>query len=163
MPPALRDRHALVTGGSSGIGLALVRRLDGLGTRVSVVALDDGDLAALRASLPNVHAVGADLANREEANAAVASCVERHGPVDLLVTCAGTVHPGYFERLSDDVLEREMRVDYFGTLWPIRAVLPSMLERERGTIVAISSFAALVGVFGMGAYAPPKYAIRGLC
>jgi 3-dehydrosphinganine reductase len=163
MASMLRDRHALVTGGSSGIGLALVRRLLGLGARVSVVALDDDDLARLRAEFPAVRAVGADLADRLRAHAAVAACVERHGPVDLLVTCAGTVHPGYFDRLPDEVLEREMRVDYFGTLWPIRAVLPSMLERGSGTIVAFSSFAALVGVFGMGAYAPPKYAIRGLC
>jgi 3-dehydrosphinganine reductase len=165
--PDLRDRHVIVTGGSSGIGLALVRRVAGAGAKVSVVALDDADLANLRReALGNAHTVHlapADVADRAQANAAIASCLERHGPTDVLVTCAGVVHPGYVEDLSDDVLEREMAIDYFGTLWCIRAALPGMLERGSGTIVSISSFAGLVGVFGMAAYCPPKYAVRGLC
>ena len=163
----LRDRHVIVTGGSSGIGLALVRRVAGAGARVSVVALDDADLANLRReALGNAHPVHlapADVAEREQARAAIASCLERHGPADVLVTCAGVVHPGYVEDLSDEVLEREMAIDYFGTLWSIRAVLPGMFDRGSGTIVCISSFAGLVGVFGMAAYCPPKYAVRGLC
>jgi len=81
----------------------------------------------------------------------------------VLVTCAGVVHPGYVEDLPDAVLERDMAIDYFGTLWCIRAALPSMLERSSGTILCISSFAGLMGVFGMAAYTPPKYAVRGLC
>jgi 3-dehydrosphinganine reductase len=64
--------------------------------------------------------------------------------------------------LPDSEFEREMRVNYLGTLWPIRAVVPSMIERRTGSIVSISSFAALLGVFGMGAYTPSKYAVRGL-
>jgi 3-dehydrosphinganine reductase len=165
--PDLRDRHVLVTGGSSGIGLALVRRSVALGAKVSVVALDDGDLARLRVEPPEgahpVHLAPADVSDREQISAAVASAIERHGPVDVLVTCAGVVHPGYVEDLPDTVLERDMAIDYFGTLWCIRAALPSMLERRSGAIVCISSFAGLMGVFGMTAYGPPKYAVRGLC
>ena len=165
--PDLRDRHVIVTGGSSGIGLALVRRAVGAGAYASVVALDDRDMASLREGPPPgthpVHLAPADVSEREQAQAAIASCVERHGPADVLVTCAGVVHPGYFEDLSDAVLEREMAIDYFGTLWCIRAALPGMLERGSGTIACISSFAGLVGVFGMAAYCPPKYAVRGLC
>lgn len=165
--PDLRDAHAIVTGGSSGIGLALAGRLVGLGARVSVIALDDDDLARLAADPPRgargIHIVGADVADRSQVQVAIASCLETHGPAQLLVTCAGVVHPGYIENLTDAVLERDMAIDYFGTLWAIRAVLPSMLERGSGTIVCISSFAALVGVFGMAAYGPPKYAVRGLC
>ena len=165
--PDLRDRHVIVTGGSSGIRLALVRRLLALGAKVSVVALDDGDLERLRAHPPPgahpLHLAPADVSVRERATAAIASALERHGAPEVLVTCAGVVHPGYVEDLSDTVLEREMAIDYFGTLWTIRAALPAMLERGRGTIVCLSSFAGLIGVFGMAAYCPPKYAVRGLC
>lgn len=159
---SVRGRHVIVTGGSSGIGLALVRRLAGLGARTSVIALDDEALARLAAAPPSgVQVIGADLGDRERAYGAVAACVARHD-CDVLVTCAGVVEPGYFQELPDDEFEREMRVNYFGALWPIRAVVPSMIERGVGTIVAISSFAALLGVFGMGAYGPSKYAIHGL-
>lgn len=165
--PDLRDRHVIVTGGSSGIGLALVRRSLALGAKVSVVALDDGDLARLRSEPPPgdhpLHLAPADVSDRAQATAAVASAIERHGPADVLVTCAGVVHPGYVEDLPDAVLERDMAIDYFGTLWCIRAALPSMLERSSGAILCISSFAGLMGVFGMAAYTPPKYAVRGLC
>ncbi len=153
--PDLGDRHVIVTGGSSGIGLALVRRVSALGARVSVIALDDADMARLREAPPGgqhpLHLAPADVADREQVRAAIASCRERHGPADVLVTCAGVVHPGYFDELPDAVFERDMAIDYFGTLWCIRAVLPDMLERGHGTIVCISSFAGLVGVFGMGA------------
>lgn len=165
--PDLRERHVVVTGGSSGIGLALVRRVAALGARVSVVALDDGVLARLRAKplegAHPLHLAPADVSDRAQASAAIASAIERHGPVDVLVTCAGVVHPGYVEDLPDAVFERDMAIDYFGTLWCIRSALPSMLERGSGTIVCVSSFAGLMGVFGMAAYSPPKYAVRGLC
>jgi 3-dehydrosphinganine reductase len=165
--PDLRDQHVIVTGGSSGIGLALVRRVLALGAKVSVVALDDGDLARLRDDPPAgahpLHLAPADVSDRLQVTGAIASSLERHGPAEVLVTCAGVVHPGYVEDLPNEVLERDMAIDYFGTLWCIRAVLPSMLERGSGTIACISSFAGLIGVFGMTAYCPPKYAVRGLC
>lgn len=165
--PDLRDRHVIVTGGSSGIGLALVRRLTAIGAKVTVVALDDADLARLREDpATSEHAIRlapADVADRDQVTRALADAIAADGRPEVLVTCAGVVHPGYVEDLDADVFVRDMAIDYFGTLWAIRAVLPSMLERRRGTIVCVSSFAGLIGVFGMAAYGPPKYAVRGLC
>jgi 3-dehydrosphinganine reductase len=161
-----QDAHALVTGGSSGIGLATVDRLTARGARVSVIALDDADLATLAAAPPNgatLHLEAADVSDRPRLEAAVAACVAAQGPVDLLVTSAGITRPGYFEDLPAHEFDRQMAVDYFGTLYAIRAVVPSMIERRRGTIAAISSTAGLLGVFGYSAYGPAKYAVRGLC
>ena len=160
-----RDRHALVTGGSSGIGLASVRRLAAQGARISVIALEDSYMAALRADPPplaSLHLEAADVSRREEAEAAVARCVAAHGPCDILLTSAGIARPGYFHEIPVEVFERHMEVNYFGTLWCIRAVVPSMMARRRGTIAAISSSAGVISVFGYSAYGPSKFAVRGL-
>jgi 3-dehydrosphinganine reductase len=159
-----RDRHAVVTGGSSGIGLALVRRLAERGARVSVLALDDGLLQALREErLPGVVLAAGDVGDRDRVRAAIGEFADIHGPVDLLVTVAGVTRPGYFQDLPDDEFERQMRINYLGTLHAVRAVAPTMIERRQGTIVSISSAAGLLGVFGYSAYGPTKYAVRGLC
>ena len=161
-----RDIHAIVTGGSSGIGLATVRRLVARGARVSVIALDDPDLAALPRR-PTDRAPRSTwrppmCQSGRKPKAAVAACVAALGPCDLLVTAAGVIRPGYFEDLPDEEFERQMAVDYFGTLYCIRVVVPAMLTRRRGTIVAVSSSGGLIPVFGYSAYGPPKYAVRGL-
>jgi len=162
---SFRDLHALVTGGSRGIGLATVRRLAARGARISVIALDDPALAALRADPPprsTLHLEAADVSQREFAEAAVARCVGALGPCDLLVTAAGVVFPGRFTEIPAEEFEGQMAVQYFGTLHCIRAVVPAMMARRRGTIVAVCSSAGLIPVFGGSAFGPPMHALRGL-
>jgi 3-dehydrosphinganine reductase len=84
------------------------------------------------------------------------------GPVDVLVTSAGEARPGLFEDLDDDVFRSQMELNYFGTLHAVRAVVPSMIERRHGHMVLVSSTAGIVGVHGYSAYAPTKFAVRGL-
>jgi 3-dehydrosphinganine reductase len=159
--------HAIVTGGSSGIGRALVAQLADRGAEVSVIALGDDDLASVgeehahRDGVVTTHA--ADVGDEAEVVAAVAEAVERHGPCDLLITSAGISRPGHFLEMPDGSFETHMRVNYFGTLYAIRAVAPSMISRRGGSMVAISSAAGLLGVFGYAAYGSTKYAVRGLC
>ena len=71
-------------------------------------------------------------------------------------------HPGYFQELPLEIFERTMAVNYFGTLYSIKAVLPSMLERQRGHLVLVSSGVGLIGIFGYTPYSPSKFALRGL-
>ena len=160
--------HGIVTGGSSGIGWATARLLAARGARVSLVARDPSRLAAagqrIRDEVPGavVATVAADVVDRDALRAVIATACEASGPCDLLVACAGSAHPGYFDQLDDSVFREQMDVDYFGTLHAVRAVVPSMMERGRGHIVLVSSMAGLIGVFGYSAYAPAKYAVRGL-
>ncbi|MET0627127.1 MAG: SDR family oxidoreductase [Acidimicrobiia bacterium] len=161
--------HAFVTGGSSGIGLAAAKLLTVRGAAVTVLARDltrlEAALIEIRAAADRqvtVGAVAADVADRAAVDAAIATAVGERGPVDIVITAAGGAHPGYFEQLDDDVFRAQMDVDYFGTLNVLRAVVPSMIERRRGHLVTVASTAALIGVFGYTAYAPAKYAVRGL-
>jgi 3-dehydrosphinganine reductase len=164
----LRDKHVLITGGSSGIGLALAQRCVAAGARVSLVARVEARLAAARAAIlaasPGA-AVGvypADVAVESEVLRAIASAERAQGPVDVLVTSAGTARPGKFEELPMGVLKQSMAVNYFGTLYAVKALVPSMRRRRTGAVVLISSGAGLTGLFGYAAYAPSKFALRGL-
>src|SRR3954447_20432720 len=159
----LAGTHVLVTGGSQGIGLETARLLVAKGARVSLIARNAERLAdAARDVAGDTLWRSADVTDPDALTAAVDELVAVRGEVDLLVTSAGVAHPGYFEQLPLDVFRAQMDLIYFGTLHAIRTVLPAMLARGRGGLVGVSSGAALVGVFGYGAYAPAKYAVRGL-
>lgn len=154
-------QHVLVTGGTSGIGLAFARTALQRGARVSAIARNRQQLGADGADAA-IRFVPADVADVAALSAAVGACAAAHGPVTVLVTSAGVVRPGYFLDLPPDEFETQMRVNYFGTMYSVRAVLPGMLAAGAGTIVGISSAAGLVGVFGYSAYSPTKFAVRGL-
>jgi 3-dehydrosphinganine reductase len=165
----MRDRHVLITGGSSGIGLAIARQAAAAGARVSLLARDPQKLsaaaAAVRAQAPQspvAFTVVADVADEAAVASAVRAAEAAHGPVDVLIASAGVARPGYFAELPVEIFRRAMDVNYFGTLHAIKAVTPSMVARRSGQIVIISSGAGLVGLFGYTAYAPSKFALRGL-
>ncbi len=165
----LRDQHVLITGGSSGIGLALGLQATAAGARVSLIARDPAKLAAarnlIREAVPGgaeIVTASADVAVETEILAALQMAEKVHGPVDVLITSAGVARPGYFEEVPVSVFERTMAVNYFGTLYPLKAVVPAMRQRRRGAVVLISSGAGLVGLFGYTPYAPSKFALRGL-
>lgn len=158
--------HAVITGGSSGIGLAAAHELGSRGARVTLIARDADRLDRARLELEEagveVAAASADVTDRERLGAILSEAVETFGPVDILLTSAGIVRPAAFLDLSQDDHERHMAVNYHGTVHAVRAVLPSMLERRRGSITMVASAAALIGTHGYGAYAPSKFAVRGL-
>ena len=165
----LRDQHVFITGGSSGIGLELGRQAAAAGARVSLIARDPAKLAAARAAIraavpggAEVVTASADVAVEAEILGALQAAEKVHGPVDVLITSAGVARPGHFAEVPVAVFERTMAVNYFGTLYPLKAVVPAMRQRGRGAVVLISSGAGLVGLFGYTPYAPSKFALRGL-
>jgi 3-dehydrosphinganine reductase len=162
-------KHAIVTGGSSGIGRATAHLLAQRGAHVSIIAraqaaLDEtlGELDALRVNGgQRFRAVSADLGDWPEARDAIAVLASNGHAPDLLINAAGYCHPGYFEKLPVDVFHDSMRVDFFGTLHPIKAVTPLMIARGQGHIVTFSSVAGFYGIYGFTAYTAAKYAITG--
>lgn len=162
----LRAAHAVITGGSSGIGLATAAALAERGASVSLIARDVGRLTAAAASLKergaDVRIASADVSDQQAVVQALAELTADAGPCEVLVTSAGQARPGQFLELGDEVFRRMVEVDYFGTLHAVRAVAPSMVQRGHGSIVAISSAVAVLGIYGYTAYAPAKFAVRGL-
>src|SRR5205823_5154585 len=86
-----------------------------------------------------VFIASADVSVERDVLAALAAAERTHGPVDVLIASAGIAHPGYFEELAVETFERTMQVNYFGTLYPLKAVIPGMRQRRRGAVVLISS------------------------
>lgn len=159
--------HALITGGSSGIGLAIARRLVADGMNLTIVARGRERLEAARATLlrdcdpsASVLTLGADVSVRAEAEAAVAQAIAAHGAPQLIVTSAGIARPGYFDEVPVEVFERTIAVNYLGTVYVTKAAVPSM-KAAGGRIVMISSGAGLIGMFGYTPYSPTKFALRG--
>jgi 3-dehydrosphinganine reductase len=163
------NKVALVTGGSSGIGLATAGQLAAAGAHVWLVARDHAKLSralaqveALRPSASQHCGMAvADVADAEQAAAAVARVTGAVGAPDLVINCAGVARPGYFQDLDLAIFRWTMDIDYFGTLNIAKAVVPAMIERHSGHIVNISSIAGFMGVFGYTAYSAAKFAVRG--
>jgi len=162
----LRGAHAVVTGGSSGIGLATAAELAAHGASISLIARRADQLNAaarrLRETGATVRTATADVADQAAVEGALRRLTEDAGPCDVLVTSAGQARPGNFLELDDEVFRRMMEVDYFGTLYPVRAVAPGMVERGHGSIIAVCSAAGLLGIYGYTAYSAAKFAVRGL-
>jgi 3-dehydrosphinganine reductase len=162
--------HAIISGGSSGIGLALARLLAAEGWNLSLIARRPELLAKARAELLNAGSEGdtevtiwpADVSDPDATVAAVRGAITSLGAPDLVVTSAGMVVPGCFESLPLDAFRRSLEVNVLGTVYVVRAALPAMRARGGGRIVMIASGAALVGLYGYTAYSPAKFAVRGL-
>lgn len=158
----LAGSHVVVTGGSQGIGFATARRCLRRGARVSVIGRSSQKLASARELEPRLSVGSADVTDPDALGAMITSLSEVNGPCDVVVACAGGAIPGYIEQLDAATFREQMDLNYFGTLHTVQAVLPTMLARRRGHLVLVSSVAGLLGVFGYGAYAPAKFAVRGL-
>jgi 3-dehydrosphinganine reductase len=159
----------LITGGSSGIGLAAAKQLSAAGAHVWLTARR-GDV--LEAALKEVEAARcdrsqlcgvfpADVADPEQVERVVDTVTKSVGAPDIVFNSAGITQPGYVHELSRDIFEKLMQVNYFGTVYVTMAVLPAMMERGSGHIINISSMAGYLGVFGYTAYSATKFAVAG--
>ena len=144
-PFRLDGRVALVTGASAGLGARFARVLHGAGAEVVLVARRADRLEALAAELPGAVVAPADLAVAEQREAAVATALEAHGRVDVLVNNAGISdgpQPAEAEETAD--FAAAVEVNLTATFHLSRLVAPGMLERGRGSIVNVTSIHGLV-------------------
>jgi NAD(P)-dependent dehydrogenase (short-subunit alcohol dehydrogenase family) len=147
-------RCALVTGGGTGIGAAVARRLAADGYRVVVAGRRQAPLEAVAGEIGGT-AVAADCADREGAAHAVAAAVEAHGGIDALAWCAGIAGGGDVVEQDPDGWDEVLRVNLTGFYLTARAALPHLVER-RGALVAVSSVAGLQAGAASAAYSTSK-------
>lgn len=164
------QQHAIITGGSSGIGKAIAKLLSQQGANITLVARDQTKLAKAQQEImrlrieqtQQINIAIADVADRDSITSVLAKAIATLGAPALLITSAGIAHPGYFEEIPLEIFEQTMAVNYFGSLYSIKAVLSAMVKAQRGQIVLISSGAGIIGIYGYSAYCPSKFALRGL-
>lgn len=157
-------RVAIVTGASSGIGRALARRLAADGWRVGLIARRGALIEALAREIAEAGgtavAAVADVGDRAELRAAVAAIEGRIGPAEVMVANAGFGAPTRLDPLNIDEVERTFRVNLMGVIYSIEAVLPGMLARRSGQLLAVSSLAGDKGLPGESAYCASKAAVN---
>jgi uncharacterized oxidoreductase len=157
----LHGKKALVTGGGSGIGLALARALSGAGARVTICGRSAAKLEAARAAHPDLTTIVADLSDPRATDALGARLAVEEAPLDILVHNAGVMRvvdlrePG---DIAED--EREIATNLLAPMRLTRALLPSLLRRPEAAIVTVTSGAALVPMTWTPIYSASKAALR---
>lgn len=159
------NQTAVITGGSSGIGLALAKELRLRGARVVLISRSGVKLKKAQtvlAEIPGdpVNVFRCDVRNYRQLRR-VFQEIEKSGPVRILINSAGMVHPGKFDIIPVSLFRRTMAANVLGTVHACRAAAPAMMSRQAGTIVNIGSLAGMIGVFGYTAYSASKFAVHG--
>ena len=161
----VRNKVVVITGGSSGIGLATAQKVAAAGAITVIVARGEDELFKARDAMKEaggkVFAYTADLADMADCDRLVATILKEHGQVDVLVNNAGrsirrSIEASY-DRFHD--FERTMQLNYFGSIRLIMGFMPKMIERRKGHIINISSIGVLANSPRFSAYVASKAAL----
>ena len=162
-------KKAYITGGSSGIGLAIAKQLISGGATVLLIARNQERLESAREDLQSliskehqaVHLVSVDVSKIEQVRDALSKAAETYGAPDILVNSAGIACSNYFERITYEKFMDIISTNLIGT-WNIISVLEPYMREKGGAIVNISSIAGFLGIFGSTAYSASKFGVIGL-
>lgn len=167
--PKYLGSTALVTGGSSGIGLAAARMLAASGASVWLMArrrdvLEHALEKVRAAAISPAQEFGTlvcDVSNADQVESTIREWMVNRESIDLLVNCAGVAKPGLVDEMPLEDYHWQMDINFFGTVHTVKSVLPYMLSRGKGMIINVSSIAGFLGTYGYAAYGASKFAVRG--
>jgi short-subunit dehydrogenase len=156
------NKVAVVTGGTDGIGKALVDALLAQGAKVSTCGRHHDKLYKLQREYPSypLHTVVADVSNENDCRHFIASTIKVFGGVDIIINNAGISMRSLFKDAEIDVMRKLMEVNFFGAVYCTKYAIDSVIERQ-GTIVGISSIAGYRGLPGRSGYSASKFALQG--
>ncbi len=155
----IKDKTAIVTGASSGIGLSTAKLLSKMGAKVALVSRSKEKLEKLSSEIPNSIAVQADMAKVFEVKRMVKEVSDRFGKIDILVNNAGIGYDALAEKIDLDTFHYIFDLDLVGPLAAMQQVIPIMRNQGGGTIVNISSAVALMTLPNNAPYASVKRAL----
>jgi len=158
----VRDKVVVVTGASSGIGLATARLLSRHGAKLALVSRSKENLENLSRELPNSLAVPADMTKIPEIKRMIEETTEHFGRIDVLINNAGQGYDALVEKIDVDTFHYIFDLNVAGPLVAMQQVIPIMRRQGKGTIVNISSGTALMYLPNMGAYSSAKRALVGI-
>jgi NAD(P)-dependent dehydrogenase (short-subunit alcohol dehydrogenase family) len=164
MPRVLEGRHALITGGGTGIGAAIAVALSAVGAAVSLVGRRAAPLEEVAENLGHARAIVADVTREEDTAAMVLAAREVHGPIDILVANAGAAESALVDKLDLAHWQRMLDVNLTGAFLTVKAALPDLTRKDTRTarIVLIASTAGLKGYPYVAAYCAAKHGVVGL-
>src|SRR6478609_2999351 len=156
------NKVVVVTGGTDGIGRALIDQLIPLGAKVATCGRHYDKLYNLQREYSNVllHAVTCDVSIEKECQRFIESTVNTFGKIDILINNAGVSMRALVKDLDVDVIRKVMDVNFFGAVYCTKHAMPSIIENQ-GTIVGVSSIAGYRGLPGRSAYSASKFALQG--
>lgn len=157
-----QDKVVIVTGGSSGIGLATAKILSKKGAKLALVSRSKEKLEQLSRELPNSLAVPADMTKVSEIESMVKKTEAHFGRIDVLINCAGQGYDAPVERTNIDIFRHVFDLDVVGPLVAMELVIPIMRKQSGGAIINISSGTALMLLPNNGAYSSLKRALAQL-
>lgn len=169
-----KDQHVLITGGSEGIGLAIMLQLIPHTRRVTIIGRDPLKLAhasrlckQLSDALPHgnsasLDTVSCDVTDRTQTENLLGPLSVSGDSPTIVINCAGQALPGYFHQQDIEAFDRMMDVNYFGIVNVLRIFVPKMIDVRGGCIVNTSSMAGFIGLFGYTGYCASKFAVLGL-
>ena len=155
-----KGKHAIVTGGGSGIGAAIARSLASAGATVTIMGRNDDKLRAVAEEISSSRQV-ADVTDRDQVATAFASAVAENGEVHILVNNAGVAEAVPFSKMQDELWDKTIAVNLTGTYNCTRMVTDAMLAAGSGRIINIASTAALAGYAYIAAYNAAKHGVLG--
>jgi short-subunit dehydrogenase len=162
MHDQFKDKVVVVTGGSDGIGKALVEALLQQGAKVATCGRHHDKLYRLQTDYPSypLHVMVTDVANENDCRRFIDSTIKMFGGIDVLINNAGISMRSELKDASVDVLRRVMDINFFGAVYCTRFALDSLIERK-GVIVGVSSIAGYRGLPGRSGYSASKFALQG--
>lgn len=158
----LKNKVAIVTGASSGIGLATAKLLSKNGAKVALVSRSKEKLKEISKTLPHSFVVQVDMIKENEIRDMVKKVLEHYGKIDILINNAGQGYDAFVEEVNLNTYHKIFDLDVVGPLIAMQEVIPIMRKLGGGSIVNISSGTALMALSGMSPYSSLKRALVGL-